>query len=76
MEDDERHSKGDSMKHKLKVCIMADGKTKELFSGRKLTLPQKLIRLLFGECSQILVLKPGETVKGIEVHEEPYNDAK
>ena len=60
---------GDDMKHKLKVCIKTDGKTEEVFRGRHMRMPRRLLNLIFGECCQILVLKPGDTIKGIEVHE-------
>ncbi len=32
-------------------------------------IPRRLIRFLFGDCAEILVLKPGETVKSVEIKE-------
>lgn len=36
-------------------------------SGRR--VPARLLRFLFGEYSEVLVLKPGKTVKSVEIHE-------
>ena len=32
-------------------------------------IPRRLIRFLFGDCAEVLVLKPGETVKTVEINE-------
>ena len=32
-------------------------------------VPRRLLRLLFGEFCEVLVLTPGRTVQGIEIHE-------
>jgi hypothetical protein len=35
--------------------------------GRK--LPERLLRFLFGQFSEVLVLTPGKTVRSVEIHE-------
>lgn len=36
---------------------------------RGISLPRRLLRFLFGDFCQVLVLTPGETVDGIEINE-------
>ena len=58
-----------SMTHTVRIQVAkSDGNHQIIQSGIR-HLPRRLIRFLFGDCSEILVLKPGETVKTVEIKE-------
>ena len=56
--------------HKVRINI-ADGKgqKQEVLKSTHRSLPQRLLRFLFGDFSQVLVLTPGESVEWIEIKE-------
>nr|DAL77422.1 MAG TPA: hypothetical protein [Caudoviricetes sp.] len=58
------------IKHKVRIKI-ADhvGGTKDVLESTRISLPRKLLTLLFGEFCEVLVLTPGETVQGVEIQE-------
>lgn len=57
-------------KHKIRIKI-ADriGGTKDVLESTRISLPKKLLTLLFGDFCEVLVLTPGETVQGVEIQE-------
>ncbi|GFI65394.1 hypothetical protein IMSAG185_00993 [Lachnospiraceae bacterium] len=58
------------MKHK--VCIsVADrsGNKTELLKGRRIMLPKRLLKLIFGDFCEVFVLAPGQTVSSVEIKE-------
>lgn len=58
------------MKHK--VCIsVADrsGNKMELLKGRRIMLPKRLLKLVFGDFCEVFVLTPGQTVSSVEIKE-------
>ena len=58
------------MKHK--VCIsVADrsGSKTELLKGRRIMLPKRLLKLIFGDFCEVFVLTPGQTVPSVEIKE-------
>lgn len=58
------------MKHNVKISIAdKNGVKKEVLSERKVRLPKKILSWLFGDFSEILVLKPGQTVETVEIQE-------
>lgn len=65
-------------KHTVKINI-ADrhGDERRVLTSTRVNLPRRLLRFLFGDFCQVLVLTPGETVEGIEINEtrkEGYHD--
>lgn len=57
-------------KHKVRVCVAdSRGNKEELLTSRRLRLPQRVLRFLFGETCEVLVLSPGRSVQGIEISE-------
>lgn len=58
------------MKHKIQINI-ADrkGNKQHIVNGTTVRLPERLLRFLFGDFTEVLVLTPGKTVEGIEVKE-------
>jgi hypothetical protein len=57
-------------KHTVKINI-ADrrGDQRRVLTSTRVSLPRRLLRFLFGDFCQVLVLTPGETVEGIEINE-------
>ena len=58
------------MKHK--VCIsVADrsGNKTKLLKGRRIMLPKRLLKLIFGDFCEVFVLAPGQTVSSVEIKE-------
>ena len=58
-----------SIQHTVRIHVaQPDGNVPVIKSGIK-HIPRRLIRVLFGDCAEVLVLKPGETVKSVEIKE-------
>ena len=58
-----------SIQHTVRIHVaQPDGNVPVIKSGIK-HIPRRLIRFLFGDCAEVLVLKPGETVKSVEIKE-------
>ena len=65
------------MAHKVRVNVVTKDNRKEmLYAGKKISLPRKLVRLLFGEATQILIMQPGQSVEQVEFIELPKTTAK
>ena len=58
-----------NVQHTVRIHVaQADSTLPVIKSGIK-HIPRRLIRFLFGDCAEVLVLKPGETVKTVEINE-------
>lgn len=65
------------MAHKVRVNVVTKDNRKEmLYAGKKISLPRKLVRLLFGEATQILIMQPGQSVEQVEFIELPKAQVK
>ena len=59
-----------NMRHKVRINIAdPSGCKREVLESNSVILPQRLLKLLFGDFCEVLVLTPGETVQGIEIKE-------
>lgn len=56
------------MRHEVNV-VLAEGNRKQLLVSKKMSMRDLILRKLFGEARQILVLKPGETVEAVKIIE-------
>ena len=56
------------MKHEVNV-VLAEGNRKPLLVSRRMSIRDFLLKKLFGDARQILVLKPGENVETIKIIE-------
>ena len=58
------------LNHKVRINI-ADkhGGKQTVLQSRALSLPQRMLTFLFGDFCDILVLTPGNSVRGIEIRE-------
>jgi len=60
------------MKHKVQVNLVTkDNRKQQLYADRTISLPKRIVRLLFGEATQILIMQPGQSVKTVEFFELP-----
>ena len=58
------------MKHQIRINVAnRSGQPRQIVQGRSLCLPRRLMRFLFGDFCEVLVLAPGRTVCGVEIHE-------
>ena len=58
------------MRHQIRINVAnRSGETRQVVQGRTLRLPRRLMRFLFGDFCEVLVLTPGRTVCGVEIHE-------
>lgn len=57
------------MKHKIKIAVSNGVRKTPVLSGGSIKLPKRLLRWLFGDFCEILVLTPGNTVQGVEIQE-------
>lgn len=63
-------------KHTVRINVAnRNGDKEQVLTSTRLTLPRRLLRFLFGDFCQILVLTPGETVTGVEIHENRMGGA-
>lgn len=58
-------------KHTVKINVAnRKGEKQTVLTSTRLSIPKRLLRFLFGDFCQVLVLTPGETVEGIEINEK------
>lgn len=58
------------MKHQVIINVeKADGEKVPVVKGAIRYLPRKIVEWLFGEYTQVYLLKPGETVSSVDVVE-------
>ena len=58
-----------------KVCVNItdkQGSKQKVMQSRHMSLPKKLLAFIFGDFCDIIVLTPGESVRGIEIKEVGY----
>lgn len=61
-----------ALKHKVCINVTApNGRKRMVLQSGVRNLPMRLVRFLFGDCTQIVVLKPGQTVEAVEIKEVP-----
>lgn len=58
------------LRHRIQISI-ADrkGRRQQVVSGMMLRLPKRLLTLIFGELTDVLVITPGKSVEEIEIKE-------
>lgn len=68
--DQEQEDELMKVKHKVRINIAdRNGHKQEVLKTEHRSIPKRLLTFLFGEFCEVLVLKPGETVQGIEIKE-------
>lgn len=59
-----------SLRHRVRINIAdRNGRKQEVLQSGSVSLPKRLLTWIFGDFCEVLVLTPGETVRGIEIQE-------
>ena len=57
-------------RHRVNVSVQErDGTHRKVLTSTRMSLPQRLLKLLFGDFCQVLVLTPERNVESVEIHE-------
>jgi hypothetical protein len=58
------------LRHKVRVNVKdSGGEKRNVVTGTTLRLRARLIRFLFGDLAEVMVITPGKSVEGIEIRE-------
>jgi len=58
------------LRHKVKINVAdTEGNKQEVLRSTHVRLPERLLKFLFGDWKQVVVLVPGESVEGITIQE-------
>lgn len=58
------------LQHRVQINVAQEGSSnQQVLKSRGRKIPARLLRFLFGEYSEVLVLTPGKTVRSVEIHE-------
>ncbi|MBF0714974.1 hypothetical protein [Gemelliphila palaticanis] len=58
------------MQHQVVINVSnKNGENSTILKGSQITLPKKIIQWLFGDYTQIFVMKPGQTIKSVDIKE-------
>lgn len=59
-----------ALKHKITINVSdSSGRKANVLRGADMKLPAKIVRFLFGDFTQVYLLKPGQTVESVDVRE-------
>lgn len=59
-----------ALKHKITINVTdAKGRHTAVLRGAHRKMPERLVRFLFGDYTQIYLLTPGQTVESVDVRE-------
>lgn len=59
-----------ALKHKITIHVTdAKGKDTTVLRGACRKIPERLVRFLFGDYTQVYLLAPGQTVESVDVKE-------
>ncbi len=58
------------LQHRVQINVAQEGsRNQQVLGSRGRMISARLLRFLFGEYSEVLVLTPGKTVRSVEIHE-------
>jgi len=58
------------LQHRVQINVAhKGGGNQQVLKSRGKRMPERLLRLLFGQYSEVLILNPGKTVRSVEIHE-------
>jgi len=58
------------MRHQLRISVSRDPPSMTLVRCRRVTIREKILRLLFGEKRQVTVIIPGDTIDTVSILEK------
>jgi hypothetical protein len=65
------------LQHRVQINVaQGGGGNQRVLGSRGRRIPTRLLRFLFGECSEVLVLTPGKSVRSVEIHETQEGGAE
>ncbi|MBE5825295.1 MAG: hypothetical protein E7307_01530 [Butyrivibrio sp.] len=63
-------------KHKVRINVTNGGEGKDrVLEGADVRLPVRLLRFLFGDFTTVYLLKPGQNIESVEIHEVKQSEA-
>ena len=66
-----------AVKHRIVINVSDSGGRREnVLKGADAKLPTRLLKLLFGEFTQVYLLSPGQTVESVDIREVEEGGAK
>ena len=57
------------MKYRVVINVSKSNKKAQVLKAAQLTLPRRILKWLFGDFTQVYLLKPGETIQSVDVKE-------
>ena len=58
------------IKHRVRINVAdRNGNQQNVLESRKLRVPQRIMKFLFGDFCEVLVLTPGNSVQGVEIEQ-------
>ena len=61
-----------TLKHRVRINVCDEhGRKQPVLRSGTARLPKRLLKWLFGDFCEVLVLTPGKTVGEVEIHEVP-----
>lgn len=58
------------LQHRVQINVAQSGNSnQQVLGSRGRKISARLLRFLFGDYSEVLVLTPGKSVKSVEIHE-------
>ena len=59
-----------ALKHKVTINVKdSRGKKATVLCGATRTIPERLVKFLFGDFTQVYLLAPGQTVESVDIRE-------
>ena len=65
-----------AVKHRIVINVSDSGGRRDVLKGADVKLPTRLLKLLFGEFTQVYLLSPGQTVESVDIREVEEGGAK
>lgn len=56
-------------KHSVRINVSRGKEKQHVLTSRRARIMARIGRILFGDYSEVLILQPGKSVQGIEIHE-------
>ena len=61
-----------ALKHRVRINVRDEhGQKQSILRSGTARIPKRLVKWLFGDFCEVLVLTPGKTVDEVEIHEIP-----
>ena len=58
------------LRHKITINVTDPaGRSRKVLEGADVRLPSRLLHFLFGDFTQVYLLKPGQTIESVDIHE-------